>query len=180
MIRKQTVAICVLIVVSMCATQQVLQATTAPQYDNIHIRVLRSIHNTPGMTIEQIERDIGVTNGTLAWLSEEFHSGGRTTLRVGQKKGEGHLLVLSMNGRAILLQHDQLQEARASSRNAMILAICALVVTIIVGLAQIILARKQQHSPNRHSTEERVSQDQKSEKPIAEQSPGGDSLKAAP
>ncbi len=107
--------------------------------EDLHIRILKCVYrHQEGITIAEIEKELEEPEGSLKWVSEECESGGRKFWRT--KKGNEYgrpNMILSMDGRAILLQHDELNQARKSSRTATYIAALALLVAIIVGIIQI-------------------------------------------
>ena len=106
--------------------------------EDIHIKVLRCVHNHPdGITISEIEAKLNLDPDTLRWVNEECDTGGKKFWRKGRADNNQWIIQLSMEGRAILLEHDELSHARKSSKQATWLAFGALVVAIVVGIVQI-------------------------------------------
>ena len=113
--------------------------------DDLHIKVLRCVHENPnGITITEIAEKLKVGKELIKWISDECNTGGMKFWRIGRNNNNEWIITLSMEGRAILLQHDELNEARKSSEEAKKesqiakkIAIAAIVIGIIVGFFDI-------------------------------------------
>ena len=101
--------------------------------ENQYIKILRFVYESKEpVCIPMIAKYLGVDDKELKWLNDEANTGTQIFLRTHKgDNGEGWFFRLSMIGVQILLDHDSLEQARASSVSATRFATAALVVSII-------------------------------------------------
>ena len=110
---------------------------------DLYIRILRRVlDSAEPVAISQIALKLKLDPEEYSWLNEEADSGGKVFWRRGKNDCAEHLMVLSMKGRQILLDHEALEDTRDSSQKAMKVAIAALVVAIASVILNIYEVRK--------------------------------------
>ncbi|MFY0644998.1 MAG: winged helix-turn-helix transcriptional regulator [Bacteroidia bacterium] len=108
--------------------------------DDTHIRILQLLKDNPnGLTQSEIAEKLDLERNSIDWAYEEAGNAGKILIRTGSQRDGEQLIFLGMHGRSILLQHSELIESRESSADAKKIAIWALGIAIIVGIAQILI-----------------------------------------
>jgi len=91
--------------------------------NDIHIRVLKFGRDNPGFSPDQLRKKFPED---YPWLQREI-----AHRKLFQKKeGDGNKLYLSFDDRSRLLEYEELRDARRSSKQAMIVAIVSILLTL--------------------------------------------------
>jgi hypothetical protein len=96
--------------------------------EDVHIQILEWANKNPGFTLVEItkrfpDKEEFIERETMYRENSVFE---RTR---GTRPGRNTEYILSFEGRFKLLQHEELQEARTSSKKAMIIAIASVLLT---------------------------------------------------
>ena len=103
---------------------------------DIHLKVLRFARDNPnGFRLEALKTAFPKDFNWIRreWQHDKVFSNGRPVGEIGDP-----ILFLSFNDRFKLLEHEELQEARQSSRNALWVATISILIAIIAIIFQII------------------------------------------
>lgn len=103
---------------------------------NIHIRVLRFARDNPGFTLDHLKAEFP---DDFAWIYREWQ---HSRLFQSEDVGGHNRFYLSFDDSAKLMEYEELSEARASSRNAMMIAIASILITLTMSLYQLATTSK--------------------------------------
>jgi len=116
--------------------------------NDLHIKFLKyGDEHSDGFTINELAKDLGFSGMQTDFILTEIH-GADIVAKTGQyrddKRGDERerIMILSFESKFKLLDYIELQEARKSSRNAMVVAIISILISIFVGLYQILIPQE--------------------------------------
>jgi len=122
------------------------QIRDASKNSDIHIDILRFVQESEvPVSVFDIAKHLNIDPEKIRWIEEEGDSGGKTFIR-NQKKDTGWSFTLSMKGRQILLDYENMRSARESSTIATWIAIFAILLSVISLLSSMYYSRKQMNS----------------------------------
>jgi hypothetical protein len=98
---------------------------------DVYIKILKYANDNPGFTLQQI---IDILPDQKGIIYREITN--RKQIFVQSTEDAKDNYMLTFEGRMLLLQYEELEQARKSSRNAMFIAILA----IVISFASIILS----------------------------------------
>lgn len=125
---------------------------------DLYIKVLKYAKNNPnGITLNDIREKFDLNGKETEVVKKQLctsHGGSPppliTETTQPNQRGEGRekLYILSFNGTMRLLEYEELEQARKSSRRALYVAIAALLTSILVGIFQIGIDLIDLNTPN--------------------------------
>jgi len=112
---------------------------------SLYIRILIWVYNKQekGFTWGELQDAFNLNNKQQQWVEKIFHSNMPASdnlvdhLNINSRE-EGNLFVITSRGINFAINYLNLKEAEKSSKRAEIIAIIAIIIGIVVGLAQII------------------------------------------
>jgi|GEM_PF-4907685 len=103
------------------------------------VAVFQYAKDHPNFTIEDAEKELSVAGGTIRYLVGNENRVERYFRSYPGGENKPFTYVMTIEGHLFLLNYLNLEKARQSAKEARVIAIAALIVTIVVGLAQIII-----------------------------------------
>jgi len=113
--------------------------------NDIHIRVLKFGRDNPGFSPDQLREKFPED---YPWLQREIAH--RRLFQ--QKEGDGNKLYLSFDDWSRLLEYEELRDARRSSKQAMIIAIVSILLTLGSIMYQFVNVQKVEIVPTSNKT----------------------------
>lgn len=113
----------------------------AKSEDRLFVRVLEYAYNRKEFTRAEIEKDLDITDSDeQALFRHLFESGTNDSpqLLIGTPRNGINKFVLSRSGEELALEYIELKEARASSRNAIYIAVISMGIAVVTGLFQVL------------------------------------------
>jgi hypothetical protein len=116
--------------------------------DHIYIQILTWAYDKQqtGFTREEMNEKFNLKGELFTWVNEAFFFGtndDRPLMSVLIRREEKDYFALSGKGISAAIDYLELKEARESSKEARMIAIISIIIGIIVGIAQIIVAFNQ-------------------------------------
>ncbi|MES2749408.1 MAG: hypothetical protein V4606_03375 [Patescibacteria group bacterium] len=100
--------------------------------EDIHVKILRYALDNPNFTHADLIQNLKLNYEQQVFIGTEVSTNGPFFTYVGGSgDGRGMRFMLSFEGRSRLLEYDELKEARQNSKQAFVISIFALVISIV-------------------------------------------------